>query len=408
MSFFIQYEQKIPVKYKTQVLVLGGGPSGMSAAISASKNNTEVMLLERYGFLGGQSTGGLVIVLCGLKDSKEQIIKGYCQDVIDYLQTFKATTYWNNYIVFEPEALKKCFDEQIKTNKIKLLLHSFVVNAIKDNNNIKYIIVETKSGTFAIESNIIIDCTGDADTLKWLNEDFEMSSKEKLRHVTACFRVGGVNVPEFKNYTQNNKDKYAEIIKNNNPDINPWHWISTLNDNFIWFDTSHIRNIDITDVEDLTKAELLTRELSWKIFDTYKNHIPGFENSYIVDIAPLLGVRDSRRLIGQYFITENDYKKSFEDRICFAPYYYAPEGLDRLEIPYRALLPQNVQNLIVAGRSISIEHKLIDCIREIPCCFATGQAAGIAASIAANNSTKPDSINIENLRALLINQGAFI
>lgn len=399
---------KIPVKHKTQVLVLGGGPAGVSAATSASKHNADVMLIERYGFLGGQSTGGLVIILCGLNDCNERIIKGFCQKTIDYLDHYKATKPWNNFIIFQPEVLKRCFDDFIVENNIKLLLNTYAVNVIKSDNEISHVIVENKGGRSAIQAEVIIDCTGDADALSWANEDFEQATREKARPVTACFRVGGVDTSKFKAFSSDKKDEYTKIIKQSGLSINPYHLADICEDGFMWFDMSHINNIDIVNPEDLTAAELKTRQYSWKIFEFYKEHIPGFEKSFMIDIAPLLGVRDSRRIKGQYFITSDDYEKSFNDCISYAPYYFSTNGIGKLQIPYRALLPVKTKNLIVAGRSIGIEHKLIDCIREIPCCMATGQAAGIAASIAVNNSKDFKQVSIEELKKGLIAQGAYI
>lgn len=399
--------QKVPVKYRTQVLVLGGGPAGVSAAISAAKSNADVMLVERYGFLGGQATGGLVIILCGLNDNNGRIIKGFCQETIEYLECYNATKPWDNFIIFEPEVLKRCFDQFIVKNDIKLLLNSYAVDIIKEENEISHVIIENKGGRMAIQADVIVDCTGDADALFWSNEDFEQANREKARAVTACFRVGGVNIEEFKLFSAGKKDEYIKIVKESGLNVNPFHLAETCS-NFMWFDMSHVDNINIVDPDDLTKGELETRQYSWKIFEFYKQNVPGFEKSFIVDIAPLLGVRDSRRLKGQYFITSDDYEKSFNDCISFAPYYFSGNGIGKLEIPYRALLPNKVKNLIVAGRSIGIEHKLIDCIREIPCCMATGQAAGVAASIASGNSNNFSHVNIDDLRKNLIKQGAYI
>lgn len=401
-------KQKVPVIHKTEVLVLGGGPAGMAAAVSATKNGSDVTLLERYGFLGGQSTGGLVIILCGLNDKNKRIIKGYCQEVIDYLETFQAAKPWLGFYVFDPETLKRCFDEHIINNNIKLYLHTLVVDTIVEDKNINYVIIETKNGRQAIEASVIIDCTGDGDTLKWTGEHFEMAKKEDLRQVTACFRLGGVNVEKARDYIKLNREEFTDIFNIYGPLINPNHWVDLLQTGQVWFDMSHINNIDITDVEDLTKAEIQTRKLSWDLYETFKTKVSGFDQSYIIDIAPLLGIRDSRRLKGKHFITEADYGKTFDDNICYIPYYYAKEGTDKLQVPYRSLLPKTTKNLITAGRCISIEHKLIDCMREIAQCFATGQAAGLAASIATQDKVRPGKIDITKLQTLLRKQGAYL
>jgi hypothetical protein len=409
MNYITLPVEKIPVRYETQLVVLGGGPSGMAAAVNAARCGIDVMMVERCGFMGGQATGGLVIVLCGLNDSNERIIKGFCQETIDYLEHFNATKPWHNFIIFEPEILKKMFDHCIKENNIKLILNSFATGLEKEHQHINYLLAETKSGKIAIKTDFVIDCTGDADTLKWTGEKYEQAPKDQLRPVTACFRVGGVDMPSLNEFITNNKNDFLNLFANSKLDINPMHWAPCVDNHFIWFDTGHITNIDITDVDDLTKGELEARKRGWEIFEFYKDNVKGFENAYIVDIAPLLGVRDSRRLKGKHFITSGDYKHSFDDKICYAPYYFAGKGkIGRLEIPYRALIPQSIKNLLVAGRAISIEHKLIDCIREIPCCYATGQAAGIAASIAIKDGVDAKDISIKKLQDELKRQGAYV
>lgn len=408
MTFISIPETQIPVKFETQVTVLGGGPAGVSAAVSAAKNGAKVILLERYGFLGGQATGGFVLVLCGLSDKHGRIIKGYCQEIIDYLEHYKATTSWYGHIVFEPEVLKRCFDQHIKENKVQLLLHATIVDTIVEDNTIKHVIVESKNGRFAIKTDTVIDCTGDADSLKWCNEDFLHPNKNDLRQVTACFRLGGVEIKTAQDYIANNKDEYLAHFEDFKKHINPLHWVATVNENVAWFDMSHIEKIDITDIEDLTRAELESRELTWKLFDRFKNKIKGFENSFLIEIAPLLGVRDSRRLNGKYFITETDYNKTFNDTICYFPYYFDKEGIGKLSVTYKALVPKRIKNLLIAGRSIGIEHKLIDCMREIPQCIATGQAAGVAASIATSNHQTVNSVDSSKLREILLKQNAYI
>lgn len=408
MDFIHESSKKTPIKHHADVAILGGGPAGMSAAVSASKTGASVILIERYGFLGGQATGGLVIVLCGLNDRKERIIKGFCQDIIDYLEIHNMSKPWHNFIIFDPETLKRCLDEHIDCYGIKLLLHSIIADTIVEDDIIKAVIIESKSGRSAITARTFIDCTGDADTLKWCDEDFEQVNKNSLKHVTACFRVGNVNKEAFTDYINNNKTEFFELFKDFPPPVNPMHWAPTIVDDIIWFDMSHIKDIDITNVEDLTKAELITRKLSWEIFNVFKNKVPGVKNAYIIDIAPQLGIRDSRRLKGEYFITKEDYGKSFEDKVCYFPYYYDSEGIGRLEVPYRALVPKKIKNLLIAGRSASIEHSLIDCMREIPQCFATGQAAGVAASLAAKNNISVSSVNYDDLKGILLKQSVFL
>ncbi|MEW5820883.1 MAG: FAD-dependent oxidoreductase [Cyanobacteriota bacterium] len=407
MKYF-SLTRRVPIAYETEVLVLGGGPSGVSAAICAAREGAEVMLVERYGFLGGQATGGLVIVLCGYNDDKGQIIKGYCQEIIDYLHNMKSSRPWFRFFIFEPEVLKRLFDNHIVENKVKLLFNSYAVASTVEDNKINKVIIESKSGIQAIEADIVIDCTGDGDCLKWCKENFEQKSKEEAMHVTACFRIGGINTKKALNFINKKRYEYFEIFDKFGSYINPTHWVTYVEESIGWFDISHVNNINITNTEDLTQAELETRNLTWRLFDTFKSEVPGFENAYLIDIAPLLGVRDSRRLKGKYVLTKNDFNKTFEDGICYFPYYTTMPEIGRLHVPYRVMLPKKIKNLLVAGRSIGIEHELIDCMREIAQCFATGQAAGVAAAIAVKDNKDVAEIDVNKLKQRLVTQGAFI
>lgn len=406
MEFITEPSRQINVKEKTDILVLGGGPSGLAAAVSAAKEGVTVTVVERNGYFGGQATGGYVLVLCGLNDKSERIVKGFCEELIQHLESLNATKPWHNFIVFDQELLKLYFDHCIRAHGIRPILNTVAVQAVMEEDKITHVLIESKSGRQAIEAKIVIDCTGDADTLKFCNEKFIMAEKDHLRAVTSTFLVGGVNVDKASSFIKTKE--YIELLNESGLNIHPWHWTFTVKDRFAWFDMSHVFAIDITDVDSLTTGEMQARELASKHYEYFKKHIPGFEESYIASFAPLLGIRDSRRLLAKHFITEKDYGKDFEDTICFAPYYFAKGGIDKLKIPYRSLIPQTVKNLLVAGRAIGIEHKLIDCIRELPCCFATGQAAGIASKLALDVGYDVNNIDIKSLQDTIKAQGGYL
>jgi hypothetical protein len=179
-------------------------------------------------------------------------------------------------------------------------------------------------------------------------------------------------------------------------DVKPDGWVGTLNESEIWFDVIFIKNVDATDVEDLTFAEMRGREMVRKVLALYKN-IPGFEDANLIDTAPQIGCRESRRIVGEYYLEKKDLDREFEDSIVRANNIFSqPEK--SISIPFRCLIPKGIDNLLFAGRCISVSHEMLDLVREIPCCTATGQAAGTAAGLAVKHGMNPRDVNIKELQ----------
>jgi ribulose 1,5-bisphosphate synthetase/thiazole synthase len=328
--------KEIPIIHSSDVVVLGGGPAGVSAAISAARLGVDVTLIERYGHLGGQATGGLVIVLCGLTDGKNQIIKGFCQEIIDDLKTRKAAKWLGPDVLFDPETLKYLFDRHILKYNVKTFFHSFACSMITEDNMVKYVITESKSGRNAIEGKMFIDATGDGDTAKWCDVPYEKVDKGKLLPVTLTFRVGNVDIEKARRFIEEKTDEYTKIIRSHSQeylDLAPGGWVSTVNKSEVWFDVIFIKNVDATEVEDLTFAEMAGREIVRKVLDVYSN-IPGFEDANLIDTAPQIGCRESRRIIGEYYLEKKDLNMEFEDSIARANNVFSEPGKS-ISIPFR-------------------------------------------------------------------------
>jgi hypothetical protein len=391
--------RELPIVHSSDVVVLGGGPAGVSAAISAARMGVSVTLIERYGYLGGQATGGLVIVLCGLTDGKNQVIKGLCQEIIDDLKTQKAAKWLGPDVVFDPEALKYLLDRHISRYNVKTYFHSFACSMITEDNMVKYVITESKSGRKAIAGKIFIDATGDGDTAKWCDVPYEKVDKEKLLPVTLTFRVGNVDIEKARRFIEEKPEEYTKIIRSHSQeylDLKLEGWVGTMNESEVWFDAIHIKNVDATDVEDLTFAEMKGRAMVRKALEVY-SHILGFEDAHLIDTASQIGCRESRRIVDEYYLEKKDLDIEFEDSIARANNIFSEPGRS-ISIPFRCLIPSKMDNLLYAGRCISVSHEMLDLVREIPCCMATGQAAGTAAGLAVKHGINPRDVNIKELQ----------
>ena len=383
MKTITEPQKNLQIIDEYDVLVLGGGVAGVSAALSAARCGAKTALIERYGYLGGQATGGLVILIVGLTDGKNPIFGGNCREMIYDLSRLGAAQALGRHVLFNPEYMKLLLDSKLLENNVNLYYHRYVAGAITENGKIKAVITEGKSGRHAIAAKMFVDATGDADLAKYCDIPYNMPEKNNLMPVTLGFRVGGLDLERVGEFIRNNYTHFREMYATAGVPPKVGGWVRTMNPNEAWFNVAHAVNIDPTDSESLTDAELETRRRALELVNVFKEKIPGFENGYIIDTAAQIGVRDSRRIKGLYTFEEKDISSTFDDTIALAP-NYTGKGGGSVEVPYSCLVTEKVENVVFCGRCISVAHELLDMFREIPCCMATGQAAGIAVALAVN------------------------
>ena len=431
------------VCYEADVVVVGGGPGGIGAAVAAARGGADTVLIERYGYLGGMSTGGLVTIIPNMCDIHgKQHIAGICQEWIDRLDSRKAADHpkqeeWGvtdqklvdyyrdrsffyirqNRIVLsvliDAEISKCVLNDMVEEAGVKVYLHSWGTEPVMDGNKVRGVIFESKSGRQAILAKVVIDSTGDGDLLPYAGAQFETDTPPTFRiaNLAMCFWVANVDLKKLEEFRKTRSEEYAEQAKELSAlGGQPGFLKSNLKnqESLVWFH-NRFPNTSQIDVEELTRVEFEGRKKMQITHNYRKEHTPGFENSFIVLSCPQLGTRASRRVIGEYMITEDDLKSNdvFEDTVAVFP------DLDRGQksvdhpltyIPYRSLIPRGVDNLLVACRAFSSDTVVQEYFDLIPHCIAFGQAAGTAAALAIKDGTSLREVNVKTLQDSLSKQ----
>jgi len=409
------------------VLVAGAGPAGFAAAIAAAREGVKVILIERYGFMGGMATAGLVNpFMLSRSESGEILMSPIFKEVVRKLKERSAALdgelFDQPHIAFDPEVLKSILFDMVSSSPIKLYLHSFVGGVILKENRLVGSIIEGKAGQFRIFSKVTIDATGDADVAWMSGAEYELGRPKDnlMQPATLNFRVGGVRVDIMP--SREEMDKAFRLAKEEGrikTEREKLLWFETTRAGELHFNVTRITRVDGTKVEDLTRAEVEGHKQADEIFNYLKTEVKGFEDSFIVSTAAQVGIRETRRIIGKYVLTKEDVLdgKSFDDEIAKCSYpidIHDPKGkgttfrpLTRpYGIPYRCLIPNKIENLIVAGRPISVDHEAFSSTRVMPTCMAVGEAAGIAASLSVKRKASPAKINAEEVRQFLVKFGA--
>lgn len=410
--------------YSCDVLVCGGGPGGLCAAVSAARNGADTMLVERYGYLGGMATAGLVYPFMTRFAGGEQIIDGIFQEIIERLDARGGYGGPDRPAMFDAEVLKIVADEICTDSGVKLLFHTMVVGAEVKDSVIRRAVVFNKSGKQGIEARMYVDGTGDADLAYLAGAPCEKgrASDGLAQPMTLNFRMAGVDktrMPDRAAITE----LYLKARSEGRIDCprNDVLWFVTPREDEIHFNTTRIIRRDATSAEDLTRAEIEARRQVMQYVAFLNRDVPGFENAYLQMTAPQIGVRESRRVMGEYVLTAEDLlsARKFEDTVARGSYsvdIHDPDGggtvIKRLPpgesytIPYRSLVPRKIDNLLIAGRPISATHEAHSAIRVMPIAAAIGEAAGAAAALCVKNNTIPRELNVAELQRVLIAQGA--
>ncbi len=419
------------MEYKNSfdVIVLGGGFTGCTAAIAAARQGKSVLLLEASGFLGGAASNCLIFPFMNyatkitLEDGtkvRHELSRGIFTEIVKELHARGG---------FLDETLKVILDEMMMEAGVQVLFHATLCGVTKNANHIDAVSVATKAGVLTFCGKMFIDCTGDADLCVMAEVPTKLGrAKDNLcQPMTLCFRVANVDKKAFfeaRNIWQPLYKKLLAEGKFSNPreDILVFDYPI---DGVLHFNTTRVVKHNPVDPFDVTKAEMEARRQVVEIMNFFReNNIPGMENARLVYTAPNIGVRESRMLDGEYVLTGEDLVAcaKFDDAIAAGNYdidihnpegsgtshYYFPEGT-WYTIPYRALIPKEVDcdNLLTGGRCISVDHEAQASIRIMPICATTGEAAGVGAAVAIDGGVAVQKADVAKIQAILTETGAY-
>lgn len=442
---------------ETDVLVVGGGPSGIGAALGAARAGAEVILVERYGFLGGNATAALVMPLMSFHTQRpvfeklgvtnllpndhgpgHPVIAGVLKELLERLVQSGgavAPSLDTGYVVpFDPELFKWVALELLDQAGVCMLFHAFASGVVGDG-GIEGVIFETKSGPLVVKAKTVVDCTGDGDIAALSGASYEIgrATDGLVQPMTLMFRMADFNPASFQEYVRRNPAQWRGVhgLWDLVQQASANEELDLAREDILFFATPHPREVSVnstrvtrvlgTDVWDWSLAEWESRRQMNQLVRFLRRYVPGFEESYAVQSGVHAGVRETRRIVGEYQLTADDLlnARKFPDAIARGTYpvdIHNPAGKgttlrripeeDAYDIPLRALIPQRVDGVIVAGRCISGTHEAHSSYRVMPIAMATGQAAGVCAATASRAGIVPRDVPAGEVQEELRRQGA--
>ncbi|MFP4028520.1 MAG: FAD-dependent oxidoreductase [Candidatus Brocadiia bacterium] len=446
-------ENALPLDDSWDVIVAGGGPAGCTAATAAAREGAKTLLLEASGILGGMGTSGLVPWFCGYGDGEKIIARGLANHILEALADgmphLKVALEQNPLTspAIDPELLKRIYDDMVTEAGVRVLFHSQLCGVEQGpEGEVDALIVANKSGLSAYKAKVYVDCTGDGDLGAWAGADFEKGDETGgLQPGTHCFVITNIDEerlaegPDIHFYDPESP-AWQAIKDDKYPLVNELHsCYRKIGPKAFGFNTGHIFGVDNTDPASVSEALIEGRRLAAQYRDAFAEYHPALANSFLAATGSLLGIRETRRIMGDYVLSLEDYRaaRSFPDEICRNAYgidvhsskeralemaqksipelkEHNREVTQRLKpgesvgVPYRCLTPEGLCNVLVAGRCISTDRPTNGTVRIMACCLNTGEAAGAAAAMAAAGSGDVHEVDTDELRTKLKANGAYL
>jgi len=444
-DFVTEDSRKIPIIAESDVLVVGGGPSGLAAAISASRMGVKTILIERYGCFGGNITQAMVESIAWYRHEHTVEAGGIGREFEERAKKMGGTIKDPESIgeLLDTEFFKYVADQMVIEAGVIPILHCFAVDVIMEGVILRGVITESKSGRTAIVAKRIIDATGDADIAFRAGAPVNSEPLKNRMAVTTNFACSGVEVEKFLDYLKKHpktiKDWASKTTGKEDSIYSPYisepfirakeageiprdvciesYWSGGIREDtgeVTNLNAVHVFGIDTTNVFDLTRAEIEGRkQVIWAI-DALKKYMPGFKNARLRNFASVVGTRESRKIIGEYNLTGEDVMNQarFEDSIGICPEFLDAYGIVILpttgrffQFPYRSMLPKKIENLLVVGRCVAGDRISHAATRQMVCCTITGQGAGVAAAQSIKEGVTCRNVNISKVQRILTKNG---
>ena len=426
---------------KYDVVVAGGGPAGIGAAISAAREGARTLLIEQEGYLGGMGTAAIVPALGPMLEDGEYLIGGTGRRVYDMLTSMENVPEeaGKRWYPIDSELLKRKLDEMVLESGCDVLLHTYIYDAVTVDDRINCLKCAGKGGPFEVEAEVFIDCTGDADVIAAAGGEYEYGDDDGLvQSPTLCFKVANFDTEKFLKYQrEEGEDGNLSIAAKRARDEGEFpdgelkvSGIAFPGEGVALLNFGHVYKVNPVDRFSLTKAEIEARSKLPALVDFLRKYVPGAEDCMLVASGPRLGIRESRRIVGMYVMTGEDHRNraDFPDTITYYNYsmdfhattsssiaknyelYHSTKYKkgERYGIPYRILVPVRLKNALVAGRCVSTDREMNSAIRLMPSCFSMGDAAGTAAAMCIKGHVLPKDVDTDALRNKLKESGVLM
>lgn len=428
----IVYQREIDIAYDVDILVAGGGPAGVAAAVAAARNGSDVLIIEPNGFFGGAGTAGLVPAFMPFDNGVDFLAEGIGREVYEASRV-DPSVIMDRTVGIQVERLKRIYDDMVTSSGAKFLFFSKVIDVIMDGERVDMAVISSKSGIFAVKAKVFIDTTGDADLVALAGGEWKKGDENGATMPSSLLSLWA-DVEWKKMRTDHNlfleqafKDN---VFTNNDRQVPGFCRAGTTSGGA---NIGHVFGVDGTNEKDLTRGMIEGRRVLVEFTTFFNDYVKeGYEHAFPMVSASYLGVRESRRIVGDYIMTAEDFlnRASFDDEIgrfsypvdihVSAPSQEAFEAFSKQHaamrykdgesygIPFRALIPRGISNVLTAGRCISADRQMLSSVRVMPACYITGQAAGIAALLAVKEDKLIREVDIKEIQRRLVSFGAFL